>query len=1061
MPQRPLVLVYQDLAQPQATPVTPDLNSVIVGPAYVLKDYPDDAQEILLTQTYGQLEQPAGGTTPYVPPATGTDAVTVTSWPGNAAGALVDHNSARVFLRFPRVILGSTNPSVLPYLSPAATIYSAVSDTNKVTLSGGVLVDFVTAGVQAGDRVILTDNLGTHNFVGIVSSVGEPNPLTGVVTDANSLRLTSSFPADFNVSTSTELRVERTLNTQEFVDTSGLIITFPEAGSDKLVVKGGLTLPVGTSTKVVSYAQIYLSYRALRQDLASVNSVVSDDIKIDAQGRSYFSFNSVNSIIDARNPLATGLWLALLNAGQAPMYFFGVQVNDSSGHLAARAAMDTRRDLNMFVPLVMDLSILNSYKLEWQSLADPLEADTNGIPQKFRMVMGSNYLPATTEVCPSSITGVAEQVTGSETNLNRTLTITGSPSIDIAQVLPGDTLLIGLTPGTGNWSGRRGSHTVGHVNSSKDVPVGSEAILEIIPGSTRWSDSSTESAGGVELQIRAANGQVKLSKLATLSILTGVSGVKFDMKTPTLIGGPYRIRYIDTGASPITVTLTGFDITVGIQVGVTTYSQIVSLINSDTTIGAILTASLVGTSAAQTVTVPYTSILPFSTYREQSTGGNGLRVTLRNSPPTSPYTVDYTGSGTPGVTVTVVGSAISVAYQTATSTINDIIAALLASTDANALVYPSLVGTGTTVMVDYAIANIDQIGATLCQVAIGLNDTLFLRLYDPNAKFLVNGVLAGDVIEIPVDPNNYTGTAFTGRTISYLVAQVFNETRLQIQNLGDDSASAANELPHYFMRDIAGRFVDNSLAGSPVAAQNYRILRPMTTDDQVTALISEAQGLRSRRATFTWPDLMDVKDLKDGSLPRTDPAIRTDAASQPGWAMSCIIAGALAGLPVQQGLTKLGISGIKKLYHSSRYFRERQLAQLSNGGIFVMQQPKETDLPSCIHQLTTDPSSLETGELSVARNFDYLAIYFQSILEEYLGPYNVLPETLSEMQQAVLDGAGRVMSSKVGRIGAPLTDFSIVLIRVSDTASDRVQMVCKINMPKPLNGVDLHLVAGG
>jgi hypothetical protein len=177
--------------------------------------------------------------------------------------------------------------------------------------------------------------------------------------------------------------------------------------------------------------------------------------------------------------------------------------------------------------------------------------------------------------------------------------------------------------------------------------------------------------------------------------------------------------------------------------------------------------------------------------------------------------------------------------------------------------------------------------------------------------------------------------------------------------------------------------------------------------------------------------------------------------------MSCVIAGALAGLPVQQGLTKFTVSGIKKLYHSSGYFRERQITQLSNGGLFVMQQPRATDLPSCVHQLTTDPSTLETGELSVARNFDYLAIFFQTILEEFLGIYNVLPETLSEMQQAVIDGAGRLMAAKLGRIGAPLTDFSVVQIKVSENSSDRVLMYCRVGMPKPLNGVDLHLVAGG
>ena len=75
---RPLVLIFQELAQPQATPNTPDLNTVVVGPAYDLFDYPDDASTILLSTAYGQLEARAGnGTyTGYQPPAAGSDADT-------------------------------------------------------------------------------------------------------------------------------------------------------------------------------------------------------------------------------------------------------------------------------------------------------------------------------------------------------------------------------------------------------------------------------------------------------------------------------------------------------------------------------------------------------------------------------------------------------------------------------------------------------------------------------------------------------------------------------------------------------------------------------------------------------------------------------------------------------------------------------------------------------------------------------------------------------------------------------------------------------------------------
>ena len=88
---RPLVLVFQELAAPTATPSTPDLNTVIVGPAYDLLDYPDDAVSILISDAYGELDQDAS----YVPPTVGDAAITVLSgaYPAQTAGSLVDHGS--------------------------------------------------------------------------------------------------------------------------------------------------------------------------------------------------------------------------------------------------------------------------------------------------------------------------------------------------------------------------------------------------------------------------------------------------------------------------------------------------------------------------------------------------------------------------------------------------------------------------------------------------------------------------------------------------------------------------------------------------------------------------------------------------------------------------------------------------------------------------------------------------------------------------------------------------------------------------------------------------------
>lgn len=1061
---RPLVLVYQDLAQPSATPVTPDLNSVIVGPAYVIKDYPDDGAEILLPQAFGQLDQPAAGVDQYVPPSSSTDAVTVGAYPGNAPGAIVDRESVRVFLQLPRVILASTySIEGVPSLGSGCTVYSSTGNENKVTVVD--LADITVRGIKPGDRVVLTSSNGSpQTFIGTVASVGEPNS-SGTLTDTTSFRLSSNLPVDgtdpdqFHVGSggSVSVRIERALATQEFVDNAGTVLTFPDAGSDKLVVKGGITVttPInGTPTALVlSYAKLYLSYRALRQDINEPDSVSGIDVLLDNLGRSYFLLNGIKSLIDARNPLATGLSIATQNSGSARVYYLGVQQNDVAGHQAARAGTDTRRDLYAFVPLTDDINVLGGYKTEWVTLADPMQADTTGVTQKFRTVLGSVPLPTAVVIAPDSITGVAQQPASSTTGLKRTLTLAGTVPPSVAQVLPNDQIVIGLVPPSGAWSTRRGTHTVSHVNSSSE--------LEIIPGSARWNDGATESATGVEVLIKSPQGNIKLSRLANLTLLVNpTQGVKFSMLNPTTVGGPFRIQYVNVGGSRVTVSISGFDISIGINPGTTATDAIVAAVNADAVLSTIIGAELVGAAITVGEAVPLTSVNVYSVHHDFVDGGSTFHVKVRN-PGTSTPSLRFlnTGGLGTGAVVSVSGTDVLVTYEDAVpaSTMANVVAAIHASAAANALLEVTLTGSGGATTLNGSATPISTVDQTLINVAVSANDDLFLWLYDATAKFLTDSVKVGDVMEFPADPNNYAPNAFDGRVLSYTVSQIISENRVAVQNLGDDSASLVAELPHYYARDFAGRVIDNETSTTS-SALRYRIRRALSKDDQATAIIAIAQSLKSKRATLCWPDLVDVTGLKDGSLPRVSSDVRTAAAAQPGWAIACQVAGALAGLPVQQGLTNLGLNGITKLYHASGYFREAQLTAISNGGVFVMHQTVPGSLPFCIHQLTTDAAALETGELSVVRNFDFVSQYFQQVIEGFLGQYNVLPETIYEIQRAVSDGVERLKSRRIARIGPPLISGAVTSIKVSDFQADRVILFFTGVIPRPLNGVDFHVV---
>ena len=313
---------------------------------------------------------------------------------------------------------------------------------------------------------------------------------------------------------------------------------------------------------------------------------------------------------------------------------------------------------------------------------------------------------------------------------------------------------------------------------------------------------------------------------------------------------------------------------------------------------------------------------------------------------------------------------------------------------------------------------------------------LFLILRDSEGTFVSAGVAAGDILEMPSDP---TANVFDGGVSRYVIAQVLSENRLQIVNGGPDSSSIQNELPHGVRRS----------GGAPVpstASLSYRIVRKLSKAGQVTELIALAQSFRSRRTILVWPDRVDVAGVVGG-------------AAQPGYYLSCAVGGMTAGLPPHQGFTFLGVAGIRQIAHSNSYFKDEQLTDLSNGGWYVFAQQTPTSLPFTIHQLTTDVSTLESGEFSVVKNFDFASLFFVDILDDFLGIYNVTPDALVLLRAALDIGGETLRMRTLAKIGAPLKSFAILDLDVSPTAGDRVVTHLALGLPKPLNAIELHLVA--
>jgi hypothetical protein len=313
---------------------------------------------------------------------------------------------------------------------------------------------------------------------------------------------------------------------------------------------------------------------------------------------------------------------------------------------------------------------------------------------------------------------------------------------------------------------------------------------------------------------------------------------------------------------------------------------------------------------------------------------------------------------------------------------------------------------------------------------------VFRRIRDNSATFITDLVIATDKLQVP---NPITGVNYTTLAPSeYDVAYVPSENEV-ILDANEDVIAQDNE---------AG---DTDL--------NFRINRDLTKDDQVDELVAIAASVNSRRVVLVWPNLVEVTDLPDGSKTRAVSSTAEDADAQPGWYLAAVVGALTAGLPSHQGFTNIGIGGVDKVTNSSRYFSDTQLTELSDGGWFVFAQATESSAPFCIHQLTTDPDTLETGEYSLVKNFDFISIFFQDILDDFLGEYNINEETLGFLNQALETGIDVLKLRRFAKIGAPINSAAVTSVEESSSSADTVEIFMDIDMPKPLNTIELHLVS--
>ncbi|MHA1302106.1 MAG: hypothetical protein ACTSPI_00190 [Candidatus Heimdallarchaeaceae archaeon] len=275
---------------------------------------------------------------------------------------------------------------------------------------------------------------------------------------------------------------------------------------------------------------------------------------------------------------------------------------------------------------------------------------------------------------------------------------------------------------------------------------------------------------------------------------------------------------------------------------------------------------------------------------------------------------------------------------------------------------------------------------------------------DNSAEFISDGVSPADRLELNV------GGAITG---SYVVNQVINDNVIEVTTTAPFAET-----------------------GSGIT---YTIDRDLSKPQQADEIAGSIDSYDSRRVVVVFPDEIEV-----------------NGETVAGYFLGTVVAGMVAGLPPHQGFTNLTIAGVETLSHSNTYFKKEDLNKIANAGGLIFVQETPNSAPYIRHQLTTDTQFVETRELSVVKNFDHLSYYFYDVLAPFIGPYNVTNKT-SEIILGSLRLAGdKKMAEALPRIGAPLKSYTLAG-GPSSISSDRIEVMNRLDIPKPLNYIDMYL----
>jgi len=314
------------------------------------------------------------------------------------------------------------------------------------------------------------------------------------------------------------------------------------------------------------------------------------------------------------------------------------------------------------------------------------------------------------------------------------------------------------------------------------------------------------------------------------------------------------------------------------------------------------------------------------------------------------------------------------------------------------------------------------------------------------------GVPLAQIKENPADPGKWTYVELATATKSKL-------------NLLDSGIKAGDEYRTDYLNDGFGNWTYKTFTIDAVLSEDtlrliagpagtevwlgvdikFEIWHPMSHQDQAEYMATKAGTYANRRVRLVY--------APSGALASTD---------IPDKYTACMMAGLRSSMMPHQGLTNVEFNGLD--YINTSYYTKTQLDLMAGNGVWLIGQEPITSAGQAgrvfvRHQLTTNNTDVNRQEDSVTTNVDAMSFGFRDLFRPYIGRINITPDTLSKIRSLCDAQLSYYKSQGIGtELGAMLIDGEITNVQEHATLVDRVVVQINLDVPYPLNGLEIYLV---